>query len=87
MTCRLWLTSLLLLAGCATDPSVPARVEVPVPVPCIEKGKTPVRPQVCVAEPGPEFRLNVMRCTMIDRGNFMAYSTGLEAVLKACIKE
>lgn len=90
MTCKTSLIPILLLVltGCATTGTqVPDVAKVPVPVPCISQKNLPARPEVCRFDQGMNFRLDAIRCKLIDRDDFVAYADKLEAAMKACIKD
>ena len=74
---------LLLLAGCATAPALPERVEVPVPVPCVSA--MPVRPDLVT-----DANLRAMTDYQLvlalwrDRMQRRQYEAEVEAVIAAC---
>lgn len=79
----LQLTVVLLLAGCATTPPAPVRVEVPVMVPCI--GAVPARPtyefdQLAPTATDGEIILALAR----DWPRGRMYEGELEAVIAGC---
>lgn len=73
----------LLLAGCASGPQMPERVEVPVQVPCIER--VPEKPQTTprdalLALDDYRFVLSLWR----DRMLMEDYAAQLEATVEGC---
>lgn len=74
---------LLLLAGCATAPALPERVEVPVPVPCV--AAAPVRPEFvtdAALRAMTDYQLVVAMWR--DRLQRRQYEAEVEAVIAAC---
>lgn len=74
---------LLLLAGCASAPALPERVEVPVPVPCVHD--VPARPDLVTdaalrAMTDYALILSLFKTTLQLR----QYARELEAVLASC---
>lgn len=73
----------VLLAGCASTPPAPQRVEVPVIVPCISA--VPVRPayefdRLSAKASDGEMILSLVR----DWASLRLYSSQLEAALRGC---
>lgn len=89
VTTRHLLLSLLVvagaLAGCATRVSVPERVSVPVPTPCVEPVDLPHRPTLRSETD----LLNMPRglrtlATWSERAKLEAYAAQLEAIATGC---
>lgn len=74
---------LLLLAGCATAPALPERVEVPVPVPCV--AEVPARPDLVTdAQLRAMTDYQIILALARDRLQRRQYEAELEAALSAC---
>jgi hypothetical protein len=76
---------LLLLAGCASAPALPERVEVPVAVPCV--ASVPARPDLvtdAALRAMTDFQL--VLALWRDRLQRAQYEAELQAVLAACVR-
>lgn len=74
---------LLLLAGCASTPALPERVEVPVPVPCV--AQVPARPEfVTDAQLRAMGDYALILSLAKDRLQRRQYEAEVEAVIAAC---
>lgn len=67
-----------LLAGCVCNP---ARVEIPVPVPCVSK--LPEPPEQC--KPLDDSRPEYLRCVLIESERNKGYTNQLRAALTGCV--
>lgn len=84
---RAVLACLLLLTGCARSIEV-QRVEVPVAVPCVERGSIPVEPGSkfdAVADTAP-LDLHV-QALLMDREAGRSYSRRLRALIEGCVSD
>lgn len=80
----LWPVLALGLAGCGA--TVPQRVEVPVPVPCIRADQVPQRPALSTDTLRPDASVyDKARAALAERQQLRGYVEELEAVLEACI--
>lgn len=73
----------MLLAGCATVPPAPVRVEVPVMVPCV--GELPARPAYGFDQlPASATDGDIILALARDWTRGRKYEEGLEAVIAGC---
>lgn len=81
--CHRLLPALALLAGCAGGPTIPERVEIPVPVPCL--ASAPERPALRADD---EIKgMDDYRATaalLAERRKLQGYVKTLEAAVEGC---
>lgn len=76
----------LVLAGCATETTI-QRVEIPVPVSCVERGQIPAQPADRFAATQPTDPIDEqVRALLIDRDRRREYGDKLRAIVESCVK-
>lgn len=80
MNAKLLLTSLMLLAGCASNPAEIVEVKVPIPVTV----SCPSVPKPSTIMPKDSTRVEWLRAHLINNEHLTAYVKELEQTLEAC---